>query len=169
MARANPPEEYKLSRAAMRDRYGSRSIDARSKQSPLDSTPSGREARVLQAGGTPQEAAQFAAEQFQNSFSPRQQVFNQQPIRVSNYNPPALQNKSPFASPEDIASMVQSGASGTVQTPYGPVTLGLLPESKLPATELAPFVPQTNSPLSSFNTPNRLFGRPSRWDTSIFG
>lgn len=153
----------------MRDRYGSRSIDARTKQSPLDATPSGREARVLQAGGTPQEAAQFAAEQFKNSFSPRQQVFSPQPIRVSNFNPPAIGGASPFASPEDVASMVQSGASGTVQTPYGPVTLGLLPESKLPASELAPFVPQTNSPLSNFNTSSRLFGRPSRWNTSIFG
>lgn len=166
MARANPPEEYKLSRAAMRDRYGSRSIDARTKQSALDSTPSGREARVLQAGGTPQEAAQFAAEQFQNSFSPRQQVVETQPIRVMNFRPPGLNAFEPqkLELGQELASMFQPA-----QSPFGSLSLGLLPESKLPATELAPFVPQTNSPLSSFNTPNRLFGRPSRWDTSIFG
>lgn len=169
MARANPPEEYKLSRAAMRDRYGSRSIDARTKQSPLDATPSGRQAMVLQAGGTERQARDYDRDVFKGKFQNRQQILTPQPIRVSNFNPPAIGGASPFASPEDVASMVQSGASGTVQTPYGPVTLGLLPESKLPASELAPFVPQTNSPLSNFNTSSRLFGRPSRWNTSIFG
>lgn len=167
---AQPPEGYKLSRAALRDRYGSRSIDARAKQSPLDSTPSGREARVLQAGGTPQEAAQFSAEQFRSQFSPAQQIVNQQPIRVSNFQPPQMPNaNNMFASPEDISSMVQAGATGRVQTPYGPVTLGLLPETQNGPEAFAPFLPQTNSPLSSFSTPNRMFRQPNKWSTSLFG
>lgn len=157
---------YKLSRAALRERWGSRSIDARAKQSPLDSTPSGREARIVQQGGSLREAAAGSAQQFRDFFGSRQQIQQPQNFRVSNFQPP-VQKNNPFASPEDIAQMVQMGGEGQVQTPYGPVTLGLLPETKMAPTDLAPFLPSTTTPLSNFSLPR--LNRPQRWDTSIYG
>lgn len=161
---------YKLSRSSLRDRFGSRAIDARTKYSAQDDTPSARQGRVLAAGGTQRQArdADLAAfdEKFRNQAPA--QVLPQ--IKVSNFQPPQMPNaNNMFASPEDISSMVQAGATGRVQTPYGPVTLGLLPETQNGPEAFAPFLPQTNSPLSSFSTPNRMFRQPNKWSTSLFG
>lgn len=172
---AQPPEGYKLSRAALRDRFGSRSIDARAKQSANDMTPSGRQKYFEQ-----QYASKGPARALDMATSARDAEWNKQfpfqieetptPIKVSNFQPPQVPNaNNMFASPEDISSMVQAGATGRVQTPYGPVTLGLLPETQNGPEAFAPFLPQTNSPLSSFSTPNRMFRQPNKWSTSLFG
>lgn len=152
---------YKLSRSALRDRYGSRAIDARTKYSAQDDTPSARQGRVLAAGGTQRqaEAADLAA--FDEKFRNQAPATPLPQIKVSNFQPPQMPNaNNMFAPPMDVGSMVN---------PFGPITLGLLPETQNGPEAFAPFLPQTNSPLSSFSTPNRMFRQPNKWSTSLFG
>jgi len=170
---ANTPP-YQLSRAAQRERYGSRAIDARTKYSERDTTPSAREGRAIAAGATPQEAVKVAAEQFSDSFSPKQQI---QPL-APQFSRRAIQTRAPqfaggFASPDDVRSAVVAGAQGSLQTPYGSVTLpkpiGLIPPSG-PVDNLGEFMPTSVGPLSSFALPKpTLLSSGSRWNRSTFG
>lgn len=64
-----PP--YRLSRAALRNKYGSRAIDASSKQSALDDTPSGRAKRLEQSGYNPDQAKAQDNEDWADKFTPQ--------------------------------------------------------------------------------------------------
>lgn len=64
---------YKLSRAALRERYGPRAITYGG-QSARDTTPSGREAYARQQGASPSQAAAYSAQQFRNAFGPQQMI-----------------------------------------------------------------------------------------------
>lgn len=151
---SDPPEDYQQSRAALRERYGTRAIDARAPQSPLDTTPSGRARYLEQSGATPVEAEAQVQREFSQRF-PQPAIQPQaQPVQM-----PLLSRQSrrqPFqgglASPEDVGMVRQSGGSGTLQTPYGSVTLGLLPETA-PADQLSQFLPTSVSPLTGFALP----------------
>jgi len=169
--RNEPPENYKLSRAAMREKYGSRSIDARAKQSPLDSTPSGREARARQAGASDAEAVKLAEDQFRAPFANRQQV---QPEQPSIFMPPAPVSRpgmqsGGLATPEDVGMLRGMGAIGTVKTPYGTVTL---PQT-IPAQDFSEFLPTTSGPLNMFELPKPkpymggVLTAASRWSRQI--
>jgi len=149
---------YPQSRAALRKIYGSRAIDASTKYSERDTTPSAREARAIEGGATKQEAAQIAAEKFRDNFSPQPQiqappVFSRRAAQIPNLK--AQPFAGGFASPDDVRSAVTSGGQGTLMTPYGPATLpkmGLLPPSN-PIGDLGEFMPSSVGPLSSFALP----------------
>lgn len=141
----------------MRDRYGTRAIDARSKQSALDTTPSGRQAYLEQQGLTPKEAERERRIEFNKELK-------RAPLAGAEPAPPAQMplftrqsRRQPFegglASPEDIGLLRSQGASGTMRTPFRTVTLGLLPETG-PAEEMTSFLP-TASPLTGFGLPSR--------------
>lgn len=155
---SDPPEDYQQSRAALRERYGTRAIDARAKQSPLDTTPSGRSTYLQQTRGlTSERAEEQQAQEFAGKFTP---PVNQPGPVVA--QPPQMglisrqSRRQPFqgglASPEDVGMVRQAGGTGTLQTPYGSVTLGLLPETA-PIDQLSQFLPTTTSPLTGFALP----------------
>jgi hypothetical protein len=170
---ANEPP-YSLSRAALREKYGSRTINARTKYSERDTTPSAREAREMSKGATKEEAAQVAAEKFASNFGPTQQI---QPV-APQFSRRAIQTRTPqfaggFASPDDVRSAVVAGAQGQLQTPYGSVTLpkpiGLIPPAGS-VENLGEFMPSSVGPLSSFALPKpTLLSSGSRWSRPAFG
>lgn len=140
---------YAQSRAALRQIYGSRSIDASAPQSARDSTPSGRRAFLEQSGRTPVEAEREATAEFKDNFQPR--------LFTNPVPDPVVMNpvqRQPFegglASPEDISMVRQQGGTGTFQTPFGSVSL--LPPSPPPEV-MAEFLPATTSPLNNFALP----------------
>lgn len=151
----DPPEDYQLSRAALRDRYGSRAINASAPQSAQDTTPSGRAKYLEQQGQTPVQAEAQVQQEFKQRFPQPAIQPVQQPIQM-----PLMSRQSrrqPFqgglASPEDVGMVRSMGGTGTLQTPYGSVTLGLLPETA-PADVLSDFLPApTVSPLTGFALP----------------
>lgn len=157
----DPPEDYQLSRAALRDRYGARKIDASAPQSARDTTPSGRARYLEQQGSSPVQAEAQVQQEFKAKFPQPAIVPQQQPLAATPVAPPLISRQSRrqpfqggFASPEDVGMVRQAGGTGTLQTPYGSVTLGLLPQTA-PAEELSAFtpVPPTVSPLTGFNLP----------------
>lgn len=129
----------------------------------------------MQGGATKQEAAQFAAEQFKSSFGPQQQI---QPVQPQLFSRRAIQSRAPqfaggFASPDDVRSAVVAGAQGSLQTPYGSVTLpkpiGLVPPAA-PIDSIGDFMPTSVGPLSSFALPKpTLLSSGSRWSRAPFG
>lgn len=175
---------YQQSRAALRERFGTRAIDASAPQSAKDTTPSGRAKYLEQTELTPKgepisenEARAMVREEFRGKF--------RAPIEAPNPNPPVAPplltrstRQNPMfagglASPEDVGIVRSQGGTGTLQTPYGSVTLGLLPETA-PPDEMAPFLPTTVSPLSNFSLPQRKplnsFLTPqSQWRKPLFG
>lgn len=139
---------YKLSRAALRDRYGSRAIDASAPQSAQDQTPSGRQKFLEQQnrklGLGPQESANKAVMDRNAEFGA---AF---PFRLESAVGPRM-SLNPVTTPLFSAP---------------PKPLGLLPES----TEIAS-IPSSVSPLGGFQLPtfrNGLLQKPNQW-TSRFG
>lgn len=151
MAKSDPQNApYKVSRAALRERYGARAIDASAPQSSRDTTPSGREAFARQQGATKEEAAQYAADLFHAPFQNKQQITDQP--KVASMSPVKEQRQmfaGGYASPEDVGTLRSQGATGTVRTQYGTITL----PATLPASDMAEFLPATNAPLNSFSLP----------------
>ena len=151
---------YQLSRAALRNAYGSRKIDASAPQSANDSTPSGRQRYLQGQGATGLQAQDQVAQEFKANFpiqieQPR--MLNRQMIQQPIQNPIAQEplpfNQGGLASPEDVGRVRARGAaSGSFQTPYSPVSFGLLPETK-PAEDMSEFIPSTTGPLSNFSLP----------------
>lgn len=154
---------YRLSRAALRDRFGSRAITSGG-QSSRDYTPSGRAAYLAEesarTGRTPRQiaaprkelgqAAQQVEDEFRAGFGPQQMIT---PI-AANIPPVGTPARDSFfagglASPEDVGMLRAQGAMGTVRTPYGTVTLPSTP----PAEQLSEFLPTTTGPLSMFGLP----------------
>lgn len=140
---------YKLSRAALRDRYGSRSINASAPQSAQDQTPSGRQRFLTQqnqkAGFGPEEAANMAAEERDKEF---RAAF---PFRLESAVGPRM-SLNPVTTPLFSAP---------------PKPLGLLPESEADASLFASNI----TPLTGWQTPsfrNGLLQKPNQW-TSRFG
>lgn len=172
---------YQLSRAAMRDRYGARAITSGG-QSARDTTPSGRAKYLEETQLTPQgapissnEAKALVQQEFRDKF--------REPMEAPNPSPPVAPQlltrntrRQPMfagglASPEDVGMVRQMGGTGTLKTPYGTVTLGLLPETA-PPNEMAPFIPDAVSPLSNFSLPRRptsILTTQSQWRRPMFG
>lgn len=146
---SQPPEGYKLSRAALREKYGSRSIDASAPQSAQDQTPSGRqkylEQQNIKVGMKPQIAANAAADD-------RNQEWNRAfPFKVD------TSNLTPNLPLQDAIP--------------APRPLGLLPQTPGPEM-LASFLPPTTSPLTGFSSPafkGSLLRNPNKWRVSSFG
>jgi len=161
----------------MRDRYGSRAIDASSKQSPLDTTPSGKAARFAQSPDIKDPAKAYQMD-WKKQFQPVLTAPGAQPMqsRIAIQNPTINPIQKPFAqggmaSPEDLQSVIQSGGSGTFKTLYGGSAtikpLGLLPETAAPDT-FTPFT--TTGPLSSFALPKpTVLSSGSKWSRPAFG
>lgn len=174
--RSTQDAPYQLSRAAMRDRYGARAITSGG-QSARDFTPSGRQKFLEEQGLTEEGAKEVRREEFKAEFRPRMDDPNPNPpvappllTRSTRQNPMFAGG---LASPEDVGIVRAQGGTGTLQTPYGSVTLGLLPETA-PPDEMAPFLPTTVSPLSNFSLPQRKplnsFLTPqSQWRKPLFG
>lgn len=182
MARYADNAPYQLSRAALREKYGPRAITSGG-QSALDTTPSGRAKYLAETQLTPKgqpisenEARAMQKQEFQKNFK--------EPIAAPNPAPPVAApqlltrntKRQPFAgglaSPEDVGMARAQGRTGTLNTPYGTVTLGLLPETA-PPDQMAPFIPTTVSPLSNFslpqNRPSSLLTPQSPWRRPMFG
>lgn len=158
MARYKENAPYKQSRAALRDIYGPRAITSGG-QSPHDFTPSGRRAYLEERMGN-REVDERMDQQWRSQFQPRGIM------RDLNGAPPIVEGVAPrfqtapqrrmfpggLASPEDVGILRSQGATGTVRTPYGTVTLPPIEES---VESLAEFLPATASPLSNFSLPSR--------------
>lgn len=161
---------YKLSRAALRDRFGSRAITSGG-QSERDDTPSGRIARAMQQGKTEEAAKDVSEQAFYAKFKKREGAPNFTPMGVA--TPPRTPFGGSLFSP-DAGNMFRSNlAMGNVKTPFGtqqlaPPKLGLAPETAA-VDDLIPFFNQAPAPLSNFSLPGRLFGQQSRWRQSIYG
>lgn len=140
---------YKLSRAALRERYGSRSINASAPQSAQDQTPSGRQKYLTQqnqrSGMGPEAAANAAT-------ASRNQEWN-----------------AAFPFQLDAGQMTPNLP---LQAPIQPPRpLGLLPQTQGPEM-LASFLPPTTSPLTGFSSPpfrSGLLSNPNKWRVSSFG
>lgn len=149
---SDPPEDYQQSRAALRDRYGSRQIDARAPQSALDYTPSGRQkfleqeaarrnitpAQVAAPDEVAVQAKKQVGEEFKDQFRPKQQIVPQPGLltRQSRQQPTTQSFQGLLTAPDYSEP---------------PAPLGLLPETGT-VDELAPFLP-TTSPLTGFALP----------------
>lgn len=152
MARFAEDAPYKLSRAALRQQYGARAITSGG-QSSKDYTPSGRQAYLEQSGKSPTEAAAQIQQEFKSQF-PKPAI---EPAPAPNLQVSRPSPKQPFAnglaSPEDVGILQQQRASGVVRTPYGTVTLGLLPEMGEDMTsDLTSPNPLNNFSLPKFKT-----------------
>lgn len=156
---------YKLSRSALRKRYGSRAITSGG-QSSRDYTPSGRAKYLAEesarTGLTPQQIAaprkellqaqQQVANEFRAGFGPQEMIT---PIAAN--IPPVGAPQLPqrqfmqggIASPEDVQTLIQQGATGTVRGPGGMIQLPPTPS----AEQLSEFMPASVSPLGSFGLP----------------
>lgn len=176
MARYADDPPYKVSRAALREKFGARAITSGG-QSARDTTPSGRAKYLEEQGATPAQAEKQLAQEFTKKF--REPINDPNPAPA--VAPPLLTRATRqqpmfaggLASPEDIGIVRSQGGTGTLQTPYGSVTLGLLPETA-PPDEMAPFLPTTVSPLSNFSLPQRKplnsFLTPqNQWRKPLFG
>lgn len=116
------------------------------------------------------ESVQYADQQFREQFSPRQQIVPETPVAPmvtrQSLQQPGMASGG-LATPEDIGTLVNQGAIGTVKTPYGTITL----PNTLPAEELAEFVPTTTGPLGGFGLPKprpylgSVMTRANRWRT----
>lgn len=164
---------YRRSRAADREKFGSRTIDARTKYSARDSTPSAREARFAQQGLSKAQSVIASDEAFAEQFRPSSFTNPEVvPSRRAIQAPLVAQNR--FASPEMIRDTIQMGGTGKMQTPFGPVVLPGTPNasSLLPAMDIqdmAEFMPNSVGPLSSFALPKPGLLSKGRWNKSTFG
>lgn len=159
---------YKLSRAAQRERYGARSIDARSRQSDRDTTPSGKMARFEQAGMNPQEAAKAYDQEFRAQFQPVSQT-NQSPQLFSRRAMQAPQFGPGLPPPAPMNPIVgQQTLFGPDQLPP-PKPLGLIPPAG-PISDMGEFMPTSVGPLTSFALPKpTVLSSGSRWSRPSFG
>lgn len=141
----DPP--YKLSRAAMRERYGSRSIDASASQSSLDQTPSGRLKYIEQQGFDPEEAKFFRTEDFRNNFIPRPAGFERPQDRMAATQAvvptPSIdvaRRSIPYTNPS-FPSAVPATISGSSTPSPTPLSFNLSEASPYSASDIAPYVP----------------------------
>ncbi len=186
MAKYEKDSPYPQSRAALRQIYGTRAIGGPTQVSERDETPSGRLAREGGPDQTPSGRAAYyrsrglsegqidqkQGERFRSYFGDQPQI---KPEAVPSHR--SIQQSGLFskglASPEDVGFLRQTGAQGTVQTPYGSVTLppptGLFPSSN-PIDNMGEFLPTTVGPLSQYNLPKpTVLSSGSRWRVPIFG
>lgn len=148
MARAIDPANapYKVSRASLRERYGSRAIDASSRQSPFDSTPSGRATFLAEQGGKPLSVGMDRqGTEFKEAFKFRLG----EEVAPRMLNRAAIQNAQPV--PDPVLPMNQ-GLAGLSQ-PMSP--LGLMPETN---GDLSEFLPSPGTPLTNWGLPKAKSG-----------
>lgn len=158
---------YQQSRAALRERYGSRAIDARAPQSPLDTTPSGKLARFQQSGMRPDQIKSAYEQDWRAQFAPVSQT----------QQPPTLFSRRAAQAPQfgglpPPAPMIPIAGQ---QTLFGPdqlppvKPLGLIPMAS-DLGQLNDFLPSSVGPLSSFALPKpTLLSSGSRWSRPSFG
>lgn len=158
MARFSDEAPYKQSRAALRQIYGPRAITYGG-QSKLDTTPSGRMKLAQEAGATERQARDIDEQQFRQPF--------QRTLPA-----PVLPN--PFRRPMTGGFTSTGLGTGTLRTPYGSTSLGLVPQTA-PAEDIAPFIPTPAAPLNNFSLPGRtpfsnsLLTPQSPWRRSVYG
>lgn len=165
MAKLDPLKApYVASRAALRDAYGTRAIDASAPQSPRDSTPSGRMAYRQERGMSPTEAKREGATDFREAFKFR--LGEETTPRLASTMAPRM-NPAP-APAEQLNPFDSSG----FQNAFQQSPLSLIPPSP-PAEELAAFLPTTTSPLDNFALPKTrpylggLFQSTNKWRAPI--
>lgn len=131
----HPDAPYRQSRAALRQLYGTRSIDASAPQSSRDFTPSGRiRYREQQYGIGEADATQASAQDFRNFFAPAV---------------PPMANPLPMGAASAFPAMTPSAQLNGVTNPFGqlspptitPLSYNLNEPSSLTADELAPYAP----------------------------
>lgn len=144
---ADPLEApYKPSRAALRDYYGTRAINASAPQSPLDYTPSGRLKYRMEQDKTPVDPAIKRSiselsvdQQFKDNFKPRTPGFD--PVALDPTNSPwrgvypATAAYAPPAPPQAAAGQPPPAGSPT------PLNFNLAESSPYSAAEIAPYAP----------------------------
>lgn len=171
MARFSDDAPYKQSRAALRQIYGPRAITSGG-QSARDTTPSGRARFLEERGASAPAAERMVRQEFRDRFPEGIPAERPTPITMNPFRRAPLAGG--FASPEDVGLLRSQGASGTLRTPYGTVSLGLVPQTA-PAEDIAPFIPTPAAPLSNFSLPSRtpftssLLTPKSPWRKSIYG
>lgn len=156
----NSPEGYKLSRAAMRERYGARAIDASTKTSSLDSTPSGKLARLRETGMSEKKVADLYNQDWKAQFASS---------RTIEPNTPNLKSRAAIQNPQVPVPSVQPQQPQTLfgpdRVPYQPI--GLLPPTA-PAESFTPFTPA--GPLNSFALQKpTVLSNGSKWNRPSFG
>lgn len=167
---------YKLSRAALRKKYGARSIDASAPQSSRDTTPSGRAAFLMDRGATPDQAKGELNDRWRRRF-PAPGAAPNFPLPDEAMRPMATGPlRSPKTALEAIEQANQGGASfGSFLSPYGPVSFDRRP-SLMPtaaasdASEyLSGFASREQSPLSFFKPKPRpsILSGAQKWLASI--
>lgn len=101
----------------MRERFGSRRIDASAPQSEKDNTPSGRKKRFMDLGATEQEAIQQDKMAWRNLFTPSTQAISRAtmaaPKVMDRFQPRGLPT---VQQPEMLASAPVSGSP--LNTPF---------------------------------------------------
>lgn len=152
MARAIDPANapYKVSRAALRERYGARSIDASSRQSPFDSTPSGRAAYLAEQSGKPLSAGMAGqATEFNEAFR----------FRLGPETAPRMLNRAAIQNgqPADVAPVLPANQRmANIASPLSPISFGLMPETN--AGDLSEFLPSPGTPLTNWALPKPKSG-----------
>lgn len=107
---AEPP--YRLSRAALRNKYGSRSIDASANQSARDDTPSGRAKRLEQGGYNEKQIDRLEDVRWDKRFAGKEQPI--QPIAE------VIQGEKPVA-PVDPNAGLDAQISNIIGQSTGPM------------------------------------------------
>jgi hypothetical protein len=154
--------DYKQSRAAQRQMYGTRRIDGVAKQSLQDNTPSGRAAIREEVGMSGQEAKRQDELGWRDQFKFKLGDPKELPMFLPD---PSIAQPQPLArvqqglaTPEDILDAYSRGeTSGVFRTPYdtpgGGVAFGdaaskvpfgtsVVPQSNLPASAMTDFLPK---------------------------
>lgn len=164
---------YEQSRAALRQLYGSRKIDASAPQSARDGTPSGRAKRLTELGYSDAQAATGVANQFQA-------MFGKYPQTTANPTPmgqgaasafPATPNTGFTAANPSQALVPVSGLtpSQPSASTFTPLSFNLNTTSPLGASALAPFMPTQpqayTPPWKKQQTPymGSIYQSASRW------
>lgn len=160
---------YRQSRAAQRQMYGTRRIDARANQSAQDYTPSGRAARRKEEGFSENQSDNLDQIWWKDQFKPRAGTFAHEDSLPglspdpTIAQPQALSRKPPGTSVADeiLDAYARGMTSGTFRTPYdtpgggvaygdaartvpfgGPPKSTVVPQSNLPPSAMTDFLPK---------------------------
>ncbi len=144
---------YRQSRAALREMYGSRRIDASAPQSSRDFTPSGRQRYWEGRGYVGAEAKDKADQGFTDALSGRQATPNAAPQAAAPINAGAAsQFNAPnanFDPANPTGPMVPVSGGGnsfappSYEVPLTPLAFSLDTPSPLPASTLASYAPSS--------------------------
>lgn len=171
------PDDYVRSRAALRERFGSRRIDARAPYSAADTTPSAQKARATgNRDDTPSGRQRFMRQEGKTEAQIAEQenmdwrnMFKSAPAQDARPMARMAPIIQPVSAGLDIAGQMlaarQAGAtSGTFRTPYGTAGFSLAPSTPPNATELQNTMNILPKPTASLlpTTTLSAFGRTPR-------